>query len=106
MFAGCDWNIALRERRRTQRVIAKNVVRLVRNDENEDAIGLASHILAGLRSEIPVQALNLAGEAGAIVVRSQRLDLQIGPGALAIYRTIRRLCLPMPGKAVRSAWVG
>src|SRR5436853_483661 len=73
-------------------MIAQHDIRLVRLDQNEDPIRLAPHILAGLRPEIAVEAVDAAGKTVPVVMRRERLDLQIGPRRRHVQEATRRLC--------------
>src|SRR5664280_666708 len=77
VLAGSHRYVSLRERGRTQGVVAEYFSRFARINENEYAVDFALHILIGLRFGIAVQAFDAAGKASAIVMGSKRLDFQI-----------------------------
>jgi hypothetical protein len=52
---------------------------LARFDQNENLIRLALHILARLRPEIAIEAVDTAGKAVPIVMRRERFNLLIWP---------------------------
>ena len=60
VLAGWGGHVALRHPGRTQSVIAQHDVWFARFDQNEDPIRLAPHILACLRPEIAIEAIDTA----------------------------------------------
>jgi hypothetical protein len=71
VLAGSHRYVPLRERGRTQSVVAEYFSRLARIDENEYAVYFTLHILIGLRFEITVQAFDATGKASAMVVGAE-----------------------------------
>ena len=74
VLAGSHRYVPLRERGRTQGVVAEYFSRFARIDENEYAVDFALHILIGLRFEIAIQAFDAAGKTIAIVMGGEWFD--------------------------------
>jgi len=78
VLAYTNWHFALGQRGRAQRVVAQNGGWLLRLNQDEDTVGLASLVLTGLCLQVPVQAFNTAGKTGAIMIAAERFNLQVG----------------------------
>jgi hypothetical protein len=74
VLAGCHRYVSLRERGRTQGVVAEYFSRFARIDENEYAVDFALHILIGLRFEIAIQAFGAADKSSAIEMGAEWFD--------------------------------
>src|SRR5690606_22968819 len=86
------WHVAWRQTCSAERVVAEHDVSSLRLDKDEDGVRLASRVLAGLRPQIAVEAVNTAGEAPAIVMRRERFDQQVRTGRPHVYEATRRSC--------------